>query len=98
MKTTVTILSILFIFQINVLFGNNDGSPSSSNRELSSTTIISLAPLTPKEASFDEDVPLTNLEILAPVTPKEATFGDEAPTIDLIQLAPVTPKEATFED
>jgi hypothetical protein len=99
MKTTVTILSAIFILQINFLFGNNDGSPSSStNREPSSTTIISLAPLTPKEASFEEEVPITNLNILAPVTPKEATFEDEAPTIELIQVAPVTPKEATFED
>jgi len=67
-----------------------------------------LAPVTPKEAFFNdvEPRPITEINHLAPITPKEATFEDikaefQIESINpllLQKLVPQTPKEAEFED
>lgn len=63
-----------------------------------------LAPLTPMEASFDEDIiPETDrnelLMTLSPSTPIEADFEEDALNNGImISLIPVAPKEADFED
>ena len=60
-----------------------------------------LAPSTPAEADFNEDVVLlTDISILAPVTPPEAEFDeeDESFLMNYSILAPVTPLEAGFDE
>jgi hypothetical protein len=111
MKTTIYILTSLFVMnftflsagnpKINILKANN----KSDNIALSNSY---LAPVTPKEAFFNdvEPTPLCEIARLAPITPKEATFEDikaesNIQSINpflLQKMAPVTPKEAEFED
>jgi hypothetical protein len=95
---TIMMISAVFILQINSLFASYDGVPAKVNKEMNFSAVLTLAPTTPKEATFEEMAPVAELLISAPVTPKEATFGDEAEDIILISFASVTPKEATFED
>ena len=98
MKATNKILTIIFtavfIFHFSSIFASNDGTSVSPKKELS----ISIAPTTPKEATFEDNFDMNTemitLSVLAPVTPKEATFDDD-PVVD---LAPVTPVEAEFEE
>jgi hypothetical protein len=89
-----TILSAIFVLQFSTIFANSDGTSVSLKKEYS----ISVAPTTPKEATF-EDVPemnttMINLSGLAPVTPMEATFEDD-PVVD---LTPVAPAEVDFNE
>jgi hypothetical protein len=95
MKATTTILAAVFTLSMNVLFAANDDAVISENRSV----IISLAPGTPAEATFEDvsDATATAF-ILAPVSPTEADFSDAVSetTIDITSLAPVTPIEADF--
>jgi hypothetical protein len=98
MKTTTIILATLLILQVNSIFASNDGVPVKANRETDFNAVILSAPATPKEATFEEMVPVIKTISLSPITPKEATFEEMAPVIEPINPAPVTPKEASFED
>jgi hypothetical protein len=98
MKTITIILATLLILQINSLFASNDGVPMKANKEMSFNAVLSLAPVTPKEATFEEMATAAETFILAPVTPKEAAFEDEAEDLSITNLAPVTPAEADFND
>ena len=67
--------------------------------------ITNLAPVTPKEADFNDSAPVpanTSVnDILLPMTPREADFSDsDADMLNLLVpvLAPSTPKEADFKD
>jgi hypothetical protein len=65
--------------------------------------LTGLMPVTPKEASFDdEDGSVDTLIVKAfkPVPPSEAGFNDEdtVTIIDIRRLAPITPSKAGFED
>lgn len=94
------ILSILFIFLSGNLFAVNDGAPTTSDKAINSFYAI-LAPSTPKETNFNDNVMADYFSALVPVTPKNATFDDENEQVDLLILnilAPVTPKEAGFDD
>jgi len=60
---------------------------------------ISLAPATPAEATFEDEVPVTDYHNLMPTPPRQATFEDEpVDSILLKVLAPVAPSEADFSD
>jgi hypothetical protein len=62
--------------------------------------MVSLVPLTPAEATFEEmPSDMISLVMLAPVTPATADFQDTivSVTIDPGMLAPVTPATADFE-
>ncbi len=98
MKTIVTITGLI-LFEVSILFAESyEGNLNNF-----------VAPVTPKEATFDDSDGFETLlmsehliRILAPSTPKEATFED-IETIgivfpDPLSLAPVTPKEADFSD
>jgi hypothetical protein len=67
-------------------------------------TIESLAPSTPKTATFDDTItPEMSmkeiLQLLAPKSPKDVDFNDPMESINsLRQFRPVTPKEASFEE
>ena len=94
MKATTIILAAVLTLSMNVLFAGNDGA--TVNNETYS--VLTLAPSTPSEATFEEMNEATATFNLAPVAPSEADFSDVAPemTIDYSRLAPVTPGEADF--
>lgn len=96
MKTTTIIIAALLL-QVNILFANIDGVPERETKELTFTTSVFLAPVTPKEATFDETDASAEI-LIQPVTPKEATFEEETEELSLVNLAPVTPAEADFND
>lgn len=98
MKTITIILTTLFILQVNSLFSNNDGVPVKSIKEMNFSTVLISAPVTPKEATFEETGSAAEIFILTPVTPKEAPFEEETEEISISGLAPVTPAEADFSD
>ena len=99
---TRVIIALTFLSSIHAsaLVAN----PSTHGPVKSSNEISALAPVTPKEADF-EDITFNEATLLtlAPTTPKEATFDDENSTQEfdatfMRTVAPVTPKEAVFED
>jgi hypothetical protein len=95
---TITIIIAALLLQVNLLFASSDGVPVKETKEMNFNTLNFLAPVTPKEATFEETAPVPEILIPAPVTPKEATFEDEAEDININNLAPVTPSEADFSD
>ena len=96
MKATTIILAAVLTLSMNVLFASNDGAVVNSE----SSSVQTLAPSTPSEATFEDMTDATATYNLVPVTPDEADFSDVAPelTIDYSVLAPVTPGEADFTD
>jgi len=98
MKTmTLILFTAIQIFLATFTFGNNEGVPESANNEMNFSSFLISAPVTPKEATFEE-IQLTESLLIAPVTPKEASFDDEAEIPIPYGLAPVTPAEADFND
>jgi hypothetical protein len=75
-------------------------SASSTQKDILFNELISLAPSTPDEATFSDEV--TTMEInLAPTTPAEASFDNDTESISpyVIEcLAPTTPPKADFND
>jgi hypothetical protein len=98
MKTTFTILATLLTLHINLLFAGNDVTSLNSTSGANTKNILELAPLTPREATFEDVATTFEFSTLAPRTPFEATFGDEVDGNNKIILAPVTPVEADFSD
>jgi len=93
MKTFTIIIAAVLTLTVNALFASNDGASVNSN-----TTSISLAPITPTEATFEEVAAPFEFSTLAPVAPAEASFEEETEDIAITSLAPVTPVEADFND
>ena len=101
-KRAILILTIISGFQISMLQAK---SPEKIGPSLKSSDFTSYAPVTPKEAYFNDIIPekAPVMVNIAPETPKEATFNDddntpvESPQF-LSTLAPVTPPEADFND
>lgn len=113
MKTTIYILTALFVMNFTLLSAGNPKiiivkANGITFRISYDNNYSELAPVTPKEALFNdsEPRPLAEINRLAPITPKEATFEDSKvefifqPLNPLLlqKFAPVTPKEAEFED
>jgi len=79
-------------------------APASLNSKTSYTTSVTISPVTPSVATFEEitlsDATMPESTGLIPGTPSEADFNDEAPSaaVSTAMLAPVTPKEADFEE
>jgi len=101
-KRAILIFTLLSGFQIQFVMAK---SPENSSNTAKTLDITALAPVTPKEATFDDVLPekAPSMVSLAPVTPKEATFDDDhsSPEIStemLKEVAPVTPAEADFDD
>ncbi len=108
-KSIVYFLTVLFAVQgnfLNAAISNPD--IISAGPEIKCTFFCNLAPTTPKEADFDENVleiAKNDFDYLKPLTLKEATF-DETDNNDmktswdnlLEELSPVTPKEADFNE
>jgi hypothetical protein len=99
MKTMTTIfLTAILMLQVNSIFASSDGVAQGPNKEINLSTYLLSAPVTPKEATFEEFSPAAEIILLAPVTPKEASFDDEAEIFISAGLAPLTPAEADFTD
>lgn len=99
MKTTTTILTIIFTLQIGVIFAGNEIVITPATEVTSSLNILSLAPSSPVEATF-EDIVVDNTFIgLSPVTPVDASFEDfSLEMISVSNLSPITPLVADFSD
>ena len=113
MKAIIYILTAFFVMNFTLL---SAGNPKIIILQVNGSTFrisyyddySNLAPVTPKEAFFNdsEPRPLSEINRLAPITPKEATFEEinaESGTITmnpliLKKISPVTPKEAEFEE
>jgi len=99
-KLSTIIIAAVLALQVNFLFAGNEKISAPVAKESAAISIISLAPTTPKEATFD-DMPMemTSPVELAPTTPAVADFEDvvDDSANDLNALAPVTPAEADFE-
>jgi len=96
MKSATILLAAVLTLSLNVVFARTGGTAMISE---TSSSRISIAPVTPVEATFEEMTDATaTFTLLAPVTPAEADFSDAIPetTIDIAALAPVTPGEAEF--
>lgn len=107
MKTAIYTISVIFLLSVRTVFAGNDLESPGVNLSINETLLKTLAPVTPKEANFDEEFlgMDKNLSVisLSPVTPESATFNDTVPTEmsmkELIQtLAPISPKEVDFND
>ena len=100
-KRAIVIFTLFSGLQVQLLMAHSVSAGPAKNN-LDYTT---LAPVTPKEATFSDNIPEARTYInLAPVTPKEATFNDDdysenEITNEFLRLvAPVTPDVADFED
>ena len=96
---TIT-LTAIFCLQAVAIFADGTDERSTANySEAASVTLISLAPSTPMEATFEEVSLFNVIADLAPGTPTVADFEDDVivMTVDNGILAPVTPAEADFE-
>jgi hypothetical protein len=96
MKTTM-ILTAVLLLNVTVLFAGKNTNITTSASEAPAISLNNLAPVTPKEATFEETV--VDFTNLAPITPKEADFEENTDTLNIYiqSLAPVNPAIADFE-
>ena len=101
MKTIVKIIiASVLALQMNILVAGNECTSSPTSNESANTALISIAPTTPMEATFESD---TN-DLAGPTNPAQLTqamAGFENPvdalTLDIETLAPKSPVEADFD-
>ena len=102
----ILIVATMFSLQLNALFAANPIECNFADQFSTCKTCqnaineISLAPITPDEATFSDEAVERKIEF-APTTPAEASFDDDAEPVSLPLnkcLAPQTPAEADFTD
>jgi hypothetical protein len=107
MKTAIFTLIVIFLLSAGSVFAGNDLESPILNESITESLLKTLAPVTPKEASFDEVISGTGSDFsvgsLAPTTPKTAGFDDtlqmEMSLKDILHLlAPKSPAEVDFND
>jgi hypothetical protein len=107
MKTNIIITLAVMAVSLNFVMANNINNTYIENPvELKLNPYTDLAPVTPREALFNDLVPepKTDLSKLSPSTPKEAAFDDETNGGTVLcnellkSLAPSEPKEADFDN
>jgi hypothetical protein len=76
MKATTIIIATVLSLLVSILFAGNNLTSSTVNNDPVSINIISLAPVTPINADFNDTIEYQpfDLSTLAPVTPGEADF------------------------
>ena len=98
---------MIFLLNIGHVFAGIDIESPVVTASITESFLKSLAPVTPREAGFDEELPGMDINMsigsLAPVTPQTASFDDivtsEISIREILQLlAPKTPKEVDFND
>lgn len=101
-KRTILIFSLFLGFQIQLIMAK---SPENSSPAKNTPGLSNLAPVTPKEATFNDVLPekVPAMVSLALIMPKEATFDDNDSSNEisselLKKIAPVIPSEADFND
>ena len=94
------ILTAIFCLHAAAVFADGTDEKSNANySEAASVTLMSLAPTTPLEATFEEIYLFNVIADLAPTTPTEATFEDATSEMfSNFDLAPQAPAIADFED
>jgi hypothetical protein len=98
MKATTIIIITVLSLHASFLFASNDFPPISTNIDASSSYCVSLMPITPAEATFEDDATFDMNELM-PMTPAEAAFDDmPSETTSIVNLAPMTPASADFDD
>jgi hypothetical protein len=96
MKPITIILVTVLTISVNLLFAGTEGATVNRNNHAAT---ISLAPVTPAEATFEDSSETIDIQSLAPVSPAEADFNsDEDPMVSIRTLDPVTPANADFSD
>jgi hypothetical protein len=107
MKTKIGLIIAITAFNYNLVTGSGNlfALPDSPVELNTSSELLSAAPVTPKEATFDEEVTgyeiNNNIILIVPTAPTEAFFEDNTPEViinDYTLLAPSTPKEASFDN
>jgi hypothetical protein len=107
MKTAIITLSVIFLLFTGPVSAGNDLESPGINELITLTLLKNLAPVTPKEADFDEEIQGLDKDLsigsLAPTEPKTAGFDDAIPEEmsmkEIFQLlAPKSPKEVEFND
>jgi hypothetical protein len=95
--TMITLAAVLSLFANVVLAGNDlidTPSPSSFNR----SAIVTLTPIIPAEATFEDEAVIAAFACFVPVVPSEATFEETvSDTVNVKAFAPVLMAEADFE-
>ena len=99
MKTTKFVLAAIFTLQLGILFAGNDNITTPATEVTSSINMVSLAPTSPVEATFEEIVVENTFFGLSPITPVEADFEDlSIEMVSVNDLSPVMPSVADFSD
>ena len=107
MKTAIFTTSVIFLLSFGNVFAGNDLESPGYNESITARLLKILAPVTPKEASFDEGTATAKGSSengsLAPSTPETAGFDDSLNTEmsmhDIIRLlAPKSPQQVDFND
>lgn len=73
MKKIITIILIMSAFAVYA-GGDKIATNNTVNNEINN---ITLAPITPIEATFEDNMIFVDIDMLKPITPKEATFEDD---------------------
>lgn len=98
--TVLVITNIFLIIQVNVLFAGNIKKVLAPVKDaLALFSSNSLAPQTPREATFDDEVNTIDLQTLInlyPLIPAEADFNEDAAVIT--SEAAASPKEASVQN
>ena len=99
MKTITIILAAIFTLQIGVLFAGNENLTNSTTEITSSLNMVTLAPTSPVEATF-EDISLDNTFLgLSPINPMVADFEDfSIEMVPVNDFSPINPSVADFSD
>jgi hypothetical protein len=106
MKTTIITILAITSLNISLLSANNfrEKNVDGPTAIHSSLSVVSLAPVMPAEATFEDaqDLSATDLSVVsfAPVTPAEASFDENMPQEETVTTLakPEPPREATFGD
>jgi len=107
MKTAIFTISVIFLLSVRTVFAGNDLESPGATASITESLLKNLAPVTPKEANFDEEFLSMNKNLsissLVPTTPRTATFDDtifpEMSMKELLQiLAPKTPHDVDLND
>jgi hypothetical protein len=102
-----SLLCIILILSLNtsaIFAGNNSGSPTDRNSFTDTKTlIVTLSPVMPKEADFEDvdlsyTIPVTAsfFRKVAPQLPRNADFDDDILPVHVGKLVPALPMEAEF--
>ena len=98
MKSVKIIIAVALTLQIGFLFAGNESITPVMDVN-STTSMMTLAPSTPVEATFEEAVVDNTFLGLSPITPEVASFEDfSVEMVSVLDLSPVVPSEADFTD